>query len=540
MVRAIFRILAQVAGWIPSLLVWAGLVGLFVYGSHNNWKWRFSEEKARDKGEKKDTAPDNPDDDEPFTPYPLSRPFDVPVMVVHSPFRCPVFSTAQLVEPTAGASVVGACGWLDFTPKSIKLKSAEIADRAGIKTVAAKIERVSVSVEAHGEVQQDPTATAKASPRAGGVLFALEKQLGDRVRKGELLALIESAEVGKAKPAYLTARAMYESRERVRASLSPESSPMRTIVEAQAAAREASANLYSAQQGLANLGLPVPDTNEAISDQALTQRLQLLGVPFGKRLELYARANAGQGLPANLLPLFSPLDGVVTRRNGVVGETVAALQPVYEVGDPSRIYVYLDVRQEDSAKVAIGQDLTFTLEGGAIDSGTHGMIDWISPVVDDKTRTVRVRGRVPNPDGKLRAGAFGGGTVVVDPPRPALVVPKDAIHWEGCCHLVFVKVPPTKREATETKETKEADEEIEFRPRRVTTNVRDGGWVEITSGLKEGEEVAVGGSHVLKNELLKGRIGGADESFQPRASPWGTWRVIVKYCVNRVTGRANG
>src|SRR5205823_1202477 len=110
---------------------------------------------------------------------------------------------------------------------------------AGIASVKLEPRSVSVEIEAHGEVMQDPTATAKVSPLAGGVLIAIDKQLGDPVQAGELLALIESSDVGKAKAVYLTAKVSFESRETERALLTPGSSPPASIVKADAAVREA-------------------------------------------------------------------------------------------------------------------------------------------------------------------------------------------------------------------------------------------------------------------------------------------------------------
>lgn len=472
MARHLLRGLGWVAGRIPTLLVWAALAGLFAYGAGHGWKFGGPAEKEKEKG-----AGERPDTTGPgaFTPYYQERAFDVPVQVTHDPKTCRVGE------------------------KPIKFGSAGAAELAGIRTTGAERRPVTITVTAHGEVQQDPFTTAKVSPRVGGVLAALEKQIGDPVRAGELLALVESVDVGKAKAAYLTAKALLESREQERSLLSPEVSPPASIVKADSAVREARAALYSARQAIANLGLPVPTAEEEkLPDEPLTRRLLLLGVPFGKRLELYARWNAtGHAPGANLLPVVSPLRGVVVRRAGVVGETVAALQQIYEVGDPTRVYVYLDVRQEDMGRVAVGQALTFRIEGGANLPTVGGTTDWINPAVDEKTRTVRVRGKVANPGGALKAGAFGEGKLTVDGPRPALMVPREAVHWEGCSNIVFVK----KTEAGE----------VEYWPRKVALGVRDNGAVEVTSGLAEGEEVAVGGSHVLKNELLKARIGEAEE-----------------------------
>jgi cobalt-zinc-cadmium efflux system membrane fusion protein len=470
--RRIVGILGWVAGRIPTLLAWAGLGGLFVFGAMNGWK--FGDEQAKKDEKAKKDEHRHGDDDEPFTPYYQPQPFDVPVQVTHDPKHCP------------------------NEKKTVTLKSPEAVARAGIRTAPVGYDWVTVTLEAHGEVAQDPTAMAKASPRVGGVLFALEKQLGDPVKKGELLALVDSADVGKAKAAYLTARAMVESRETILDSLRRSTNvPQRTVVEAEATAREARAGLYSARQGLANLGLPLPSAeDEKLTDESLTSRLLLLGVPEAKRRELEARATAtGEALTANLLPVFSPLDGVVTKRSGVVGETIAALVPVYEVGDPTKVYIFLDVRQEDMPRVTLGQELTFRLEGGADVPSVDGVIDWISPTVDEKTRTVRARGRVSNPNGVLKSGAFGGGTVTVEGPRPALVVPREAVHWEGCKHVVFAK-----RTADGTT----------YYPLKVTLGARCGDMVEVT-GIDVGEEIAVAGSHVLKAELLKDRIGQAEE-----------------------------
>lgn len=484
MARAASQVLGWIAERIPTVLVWAGLAGLFVYGKANDWK--FGEGKADTKegkaqadqeGEGRREPP--PKDQEPFTPYYQERPFDVPIQVTHDPKAC------------------------EIGQKPIPLKSIDAVIQAGIKTAPVRHDWISVTIAAHGDVQPDPTATARVSPRVGGALVALQKELGDPVHKGELLALVESADVGRVKAAYLTARAVLQSRQLVRASLSPGVSPTRSIVDAEAAVREAQAASYSARQAVANLGLPLPSAaEEALPDEEFTRRLLLLGVPFLKRVEILAHAaSTGQPPTANLLPVFSPLDGVVVRRMGVVGETVAALQQVYDVGDPLRVYVYLDVRQEDMRQVAIGQEMTFRVEGWVGQPSVSGTTDWISPVVDDKTRTVRVRGRVANPSGVLKGGAFGAGTIAVEPRRQALVVPTAAVHWEGCSQIVFVK------------KVKKAggNEEVEFWPRKVKLGVRSGGVVEVTAGLGENEEVAVTGSHVLKNELLKSLIGEAEE-----------------------------
>jgi membrane fusion protein, heavy metal efflux system len=493
MSRVVVRILTWSAGRIPTLIVWAGLAGLFAYGASHRWK--FGERPAKE-GEAKEKA----EEPEPasFSTYFQERPFDVPIQITHDPNHCPVFS-CRMRSPEAGGAVVGAAGWLDLSPKAIRFKTPEAARLVGIATARLEPRQVQVEIVAHGELQQDPLAMAKVSPRVGGVFIALDKQLGDPVLAGELMALIESSDVGKAKTEYLAAKVALDSREREYNLLSPGSSSQASIVKADAAVRAARAAVATARQAIANLALPLPTADEErVPEDVFARRLALLGIPFTKRLQLQIRAEAlGLPLPANLLPLYSPLDGVVVKRSGMVGETIAALQPVFEVSDPTRVYAFLDIRQEDVPKIALGQEMSFRVEGGSDSPESAGRIDWISPTMDDKTRTVRVRARVANPNGALKTGSFGAGTVIAEPSHPALMVPREAVQWEGCSHMVFVK----KQEGGETV----------YQPRQVALGARDERGIEATAGLSAGDEIVVAGSHVLKSELLKGRIGEAEE-----------------------------
>ena len=99
---------------------------------------------------------------------------------------------------------------------------------------------------------------------------------------------------------------------------------------------------------------------------------------------------------------------------------------------------------------------------------------------------------VENPGGRLRALSFGTGRVVVSRIPSATVVPRAAVQWEGCCHVVFVRADGS---------------DLEFAPRRVRLGLGQGEDVQVVEGLKPGESVAVAGSHVLKSELFKDRLG---------------------------------
>ena len=124
---------------------------------------------------------------------------------------------------------------------------------------------------------------------------------------------------------------------------------------------------------------------------------------------------------------------------------------------------------------------------------------WISPQVDEARRTVRLRVDLPNPLGKHHANTFGTGRIVLRDEAQATLVPASAVHWEGCCHVVFVR---NKDYATGFKI---------FHVRKVrpgaTIETPAGPMAEILAGLLPGEIVATTNSGVMRSELLKNSLG---------------------------------
>src|SRR5205085_11177002 len=124
-----------------------------------------------------------------------------------------------------------------------------------------------------------------------------------------------------------------------------------------------------------------------------------------------------------------------------------------------------------------------------------GPLEYIATAVDEKTRLVHAHVHLDNRDGRLRANLFGTATVTVATHENAVVVPADAVQWEGCSFVVFVR---------------DKDDELVFRPRKVVLGLRQNGVVEILVNLRPGEVIATAGSHVLKSYLFRDRLGSAE------------------------------
>lgn len=412
----------------------------------------------------------------------------------------------------------------------IQFASAEAVRKAGVKLETVQERPMAASLTSSGEVEYDQTRVARLSARAAGTVWRVEKELGQQVSRGEVLALVDSAEVGRAKSEFLQMISLSDVKSKVLLRLRSSAEEGARLVElksgtldrlkdlvkeglktqaelreaegalveariqglkaqadlqeGEAALRDARVRLLSAQLTLNNLGLPIrTEELDGISEEKLVERVRFLGLPaeIAKTLD--------SSTTANLIPLIAPLDSVVVSREIVAGEPVDTSKTLFVVADVRRLWVMIDVRQEDSASVALGQTVVFRPDGGN-DSASTGKITWISTAVDEKTRTLKIRAEVENPEGRLRAHTFGAGRIVVHQSSKAVAVPNEAIHWEGCCNVVFVRLT----------------DEV-FQTRKVRLGARSGAFTEVLVGVLPGEVVATTGSHVLKSDLLKSKLG---------------------------------
>lgn len=369
----------------------------------------------------------------------------------------------------------------------VQFASPEAVRKAGVSLARIETRPMSDAVRAPGEVSYDRTRLAQLASRVPGVVHSVFVEVGDRVERGKLLALIDSADVGRAKAEFLEAVARFDvsSRrlERLKSS-GPDVVTRATFEDAEAAAREARVALFNAEQALGNLGLPVRASElQGLDDAAALERLRFLG------LAREALPESGASLAtANLMPIIASFDGVVLERGVVQGEVVGPERMLLTVADVGHLWVTLSLPVEDQERVALGQPVTFRPDGAGF--SVRGTVSWIGTAIDETTRTLPIRAVVENADGRLRASSFGTGRIIVRSSAEAIVVPDEAIHWEGCCHVVFVRLT----------------DDI-FQTRKVRLGAKANGMTEVLVGVVAGETVAARGSHVLKSELLKSKLG---------------------------------
>ncbi|MDH5464066.1 MAG: efflux RND transporter periplasmic adaptor subunit [Thiovulaceae bacterium] len=204
------------------------------------------------------------------------------------------------------------------------------------------------------------------------------------------------------------------------------------------------------------------------------EKLNLWGVKQSQFEKWYK-----EGKVPKQITIYSNTTGIVRKRNASVGNYFKEGQNFFELSDLTDVWVEMDVYEHDSALVKIGQKLH--LEFTAIPGETlMGEIDFVHPVLDIKSRTLKVRATIENRSGKLKPGMIANAALDVDIDGLPLVVPRTAIIDTGKRKVVWIKVN------TQT-----------FQAKSVHAGYESEGYVEIKHGLMEGEEVVIEGNFLL-------------------------------------------
>ncbi len=371
----------------------------------------------------------------------------------------------------------------------VEFTSAEAVEKAGIDIAPVWQTAMAEEVTASGEVLFDPSLVARLSPRASGTAWWVAKTAGDAVKAGEVLALIDAAEVGKAKAEYQQALVKVRLKRQALTNLGAAlgAIPQRQLREAEAAVKDAEVRLLGAEQALTNLGLPVRSADfEKLSLDEIVRRMRLAGVS-----ESVSGLDV-KGITSNLLPVRAPFGGVVLSADVVAGEMVEAGKVLFVVVDPRRLWLTLHVSPDSVRRVALGQAVKFSPDGSQ--DGFEGRVTWVGTAADETTRTVPVRAELTNDAGKLRSSTLGKGRIVLRTEANALVVPHEAVQTFRGTPVVFVRHPDYLK----------ANGPKSFEARAVRTGAKDAQNTEILDGLRPGDVVASKGSGVLLNELQRG------------------------------------
>ena len=345
----------------------------------------------------------------------------------------------------------------------VSLSAAERAE-FGIQVAAAAPGELRVRVDTPGEVLVNPDRVAHISPRVPGVAVETFANVGDRVRRDQVLAVLHSRELSELKSAYLVARERLElartTFDREKSLWDQSISSERLFLEAKNGLAEARIELQAAEQKLRTLGFAPAYLDE-------------LSFEDGERFTRYVMA--------------APIQGTVIRKHIVRGEVLQEDSEAFVVADLRSVWVMLTAYQKDLPFLRVGQSVH--IEAGQGGPSTTASVDYISPIVDEATRTASVRVVLANADGRWRPGSFVTATISADAVEVPLMVPGSAVQTLEHRSVVFL----------------ETDEG--FVPHPVEIGRTDRTHAEILSGLEVGEAYVAEGAFVLKAQLDKGAFG---------------------------------
>ena len=348
----------------------------------------------------------------------------------------------------------------------IKLSQAQLAT---VKITTAPVQRRSETsaIRATGEIEPPDDGVARIGPKVAGRVAKLLKGVGDVVKKNELLATIDSPDLGRAKADFISAAAAAkvtrEAADREKALFEKKISSEKDWRQAEADATRARAEKDAAEVRLHTLG---------ISDAQLDN------------------LNGGEHFAATFT-VSSPIEGVVVERPVTVGQLAQPQDTMFTVMDLRNVWVLADVYERDLPQVAVGQKVVAHVPAWK-ERAFPGTVANVGAIIERKSRAVKIRIVLPNPDGALKPGMFS--TVEVEgtqgAPHTALYVPAGAIQRDKTRSLVFVV----------------RDTGV-FEPRLVEIGQESAEWIEVTKGVSENEQVVVNGSFALKSESKKDEMG---------------------------------
>jgi len=358
------------------------------------------------------------------------------------------------------AAIVLAHGTMSVAPKPVEVVPGERSELryepgsgqlSAIKVEEVKVFPVPLAEPLNGRVTFNENVTARVTSPISGRVVSFGVQVGDSVKAGDMLAILDSPDLAAAVADLRKARAD-EARKK------PALERARSLYDAGVFARK---DLETAEA----------DERQA---RAETERAE-------RRLRNLAPNDGDDGQYA----VRTPIPGVVADRQINPGMEVRPdlPNPLFIVTNPARLWVVIDLPERELSKVAPGQPVSVQVDAWP-DDRFPARIEKIGEVVDPATRRVQVRCSLVNPERKLKPEMYARVTLLADENRTAVRLPNTALVTEGLYSYVFVEQRPGV-----------------FKRRRVQLAVQDRDYSYVESGVEPAERVVVAGAVLLNSEL---------------------------------------
>ncbi len=303
----------------------------------------------------------------------------------------------------------------------------------GVRTAEVKVKTLSREINALGHIDFNEERLARLHPKTSGWIESMNvDETGTKVNHDSILLSIYSPDLVAAQREYLLALNTWEKSKNT--------------------------------------------TSKSVLKSA-RERLELFDVPEHQIIELKKSRKIKKQLH-----IHSPFQGRVMNIGARDGQYVTPKDQLYLIADLSRIWVNVDVFEDQLSWVNLGDRAAMSVraEPGRL---YNGKVTFIHPVLNSKSRTARVRLEFNNSDQSLKPGMFANVVLYSNPQENAVVVPSESIIRSGSREQVFVVRAPGK-----------------FEPREVTIGVTASGLTQIRNGVKEGEQVVTSSQFLIDSE----------------------------------------
>lgn len=327
-----------------------------------------------------------------------------------------------------------------------------------------------------GEMSWDITAPAIIKPNQDleafvgslveGRVNVVYVNIGDYVRKGQTLMMIEGLQIGEIKAQFLKAKANLAYAEsnynRLKALIEENVGSQKTFLEAKSDYEKAKAELKAEDNKIHSIGLLDEDVENSNDKHSHT---------------------------SGLLAVKSPIDGTIVERNVAIGQLVESNSNSFRIINTNSVFADAQIYETDLNRIEGKPEISLkTVAFPGIEF--KGKIKYISDIVDKESRTLQIRALINNSDKKLKPEMFAEMKIPTSKSAMALIIPSEAIVNDGNENYVFIAINDST-----------------FEKRIVLIGSSSGEMTEIKSGLIRGDKIVTKGSFMLKSELKKAIFG---------------------------------
>ena len=344
--------------------------------------------------------------------------------------------------------------------------SPESVEQINLRTVTVAFRPFSGTITIPAEVKTNQDNEAQIGSLVQGRVHQVFANVGDHVNVGQVLMTVEGLEVGEIKAGYLKARANYEyakaNYERQKKLFDEKIGSQKSLLESQSEFEKAEAEYRAEDKKIHSVGLSDEDV---------------------------MKEKDGDEHTSGTLPIKSLISGLVVERNVVIGQLVDATTTAFKIINTGNVWIDGQIYEKDLGVINLNSKAVFVTASDR-QTKVEGRIIYLGQTVDDKTRTILIRGEFKNPGNKLKPQMFGELQISLSSDAKAILVPEESVVREASESYLFVQTSDTT-----------------FERRDVTTGIISNNLVEIKEGIKTGEIVVIDGVFYLKSELKKDELG---------------------------------